>query len=58
MCESPAAFGRDFCKRRWESALYADFHGRGIFHQVICDVVLPTNSAEDPEFQALLFLPI
>jgi len=34
------AFGRDFCKRRWESALFADFHGRGIFHQAIYDVVI------------------
>jgi hypothetical protein len=24
------AFWRDFSKRRWESALFADFHGRAI----------------------------
>ena len=30
MWESRAAFWRDFSKRRWESALFADFHGRGI----------------------------
>ena len=28
-------FLRDFSKRRWESALFADFHGRGIFHQAL-----------------------
>ncbi len=33
MWESRAAFWREFSKRRWESALFADFHGRGIFHQ-------------------------
>ncbi len=53
MCESPAAFGRDFCKRRWESALFADSHGRGISHQAICHVALPTNFTEDPEFQRI-----
>jgi hypothetical protein len=30
MWESRAAFWHDFSKRRWESALFADFHGRGI----------------------------
>jgi hypothetical protein len=30
MWESRAAFGHDFSKRRWKSALFADFHGRGI----------------------------
>ncbi len=39
MWESLAAFWRDFSKRRWESALFADFHGRGIFHQAIYHVV-------------------
>ena len=49
MCESAAVFGRDFCKRRWESAFFADFHGRGILHQAICHVVLPTDFTEDPK---------
>jgi hypothetical protein len=57
MCESPAAFERDFCKRRWESAFFADSHGRGIFHQAIYHVVLPTNFTEDPNIiTRLLFL--
>ena len=30
MWESRAAFWHDFSKRRWESAFFADFHGRGI----------------------------
>jgi hypothetical protein len=30
MWESRAAFWRDFPKRRWESALFADFRGRVI----------------------------
>jgi hypothetical protein len=34
MCESPVAFQRGFCRRRWESAPFADFHGRVIFHKV------------------------
>src|SRR5512135_3226291 len=54
MCESPAAFGRDFCKRRWESAFFADSHGRGIFHQAVCHVVLPTNFTEDPNFHVFV----
>jgi len=35
MWESRAALSREFSKRRWESALFADFQGRGIFHQAI-----------------------
>ena len=37
--KSLAALGRDFSKRLWESALFADSHGRDIFHQAICHVV-------------------
>ena len=34
-----AALGPDFSKRRWESAIFSGFHGRGIFHQTIYHVV-------------------
>ena len=39
---------RDFSKRPWESALYADFPGSGIFHQAGSKSLIqsPHSSAE------------
>ena len=31
---------RDFSKRWWKSALFTDFHGRGIFHQAISESLI------------------
>jgi hypothetical protein len=39
MCEKLRCLLRDFSKRRWESAPFADFHGRGIFHQAVRRIV-------------------
>ena len=45
---------RDFSKRRWESAFFADFHGCGIFHQA-CPSTGCRNRRfhENPEFRRL-----
>jgi hypothetical protein len=48
MWESRAAFWRDFSKRRWKSASFADFHGRGISIRPFVAPSLPTNFTEDP----------
>ena len=54
MWESRAAFEREFSKRRWESALFADFHGRGIFQQAFSPT---TDTTEVFETSLLLIGP-
>jgi hypothetical protein len=52
MWESRAVVWRDFSKRRWKSAPFADFHGRGIFHQAKAESWILTGIRQDPGHQA------
>ncbi len=44
MCGKSRCLLRDFSKRRWESAFFADFHGRCIFHQALSQCSIPPAS--------------